>query len=122
MVWGYGGNTLSTNLARDLGTRIVAAIFYGGDAFTRYAPIAILVNVPATIFATGYYELLMRDSMQKIAQGHGEHEDGDDGLVRHLTRTGTIDEGIAATMSRKGRLSDSDTVISGRQGKNMSPV
>lgn len=31
----------------------------------------------------------MRDSMQKIAKGHGEHEDGDQGLARHLTKTGS---------------------------------
>jgi glycerol uptake facilitator-like aquaporin len=62
MIWGFANLTISTNLARDLGTRIVAAIFYGGDAFNDYAAIAILVNVPATIFATGVYEMIMRDS------------------------------------------------------------
>lgn len=31
MVWGFADVTISTNLARDLGTRIVAAIFYGGE-------------------------------------------------------------------------------------------
>ena len=31
MVWGFADITISTNLARDLGTRIVAAIFYGGE-------------------------------------------------------------------------------------------
>lgn len=103
MIWGFADVTISTNLARDLGTRIVAAIFFGGDAFNRYAAIAILVNVPATIFATAYYELLMRDSMQKIAGGHGEHEDGEDGLVRHLTKVGTLDEsGKNLTSSASG--------------------
>ena len=48
------------------------------------------MNVPATIFATGYYEFLMRDSIQKIQKGHAEHEDGEDGLRRHLTKTGTL--------------------------------
>lgn len=99
--------TISTNLARDLGTRIVAAIFFGGDAFNRYAPIAILVNVPATIFATAYYELLMRDSMVNIAKGHGSHEDGEDGLRRHLTKTGTmetsIEEGMGGEIARNGQ-------------------
>lgn len=83
--------TISTNLARDLGTRMVAAIFYGRGAFTyhSYSWIAILVNLPATIFATGFYEFVMRDSLKKIAAGHASHEDGDDGLARHLTKTGT---------------------------------
>lgn len=94
MIWGFADISISTNLARDLGTRIVAAIFYGGEAFSyhNYSWIAILVNVPATLFATGYYELLMRDSLHKIAKGHAVHEDGDDGLRLHLTRTG-IDTG-----------------------------
>jgi hypothetical protein len=52
MIWGFANVTISTNLARDLGTRMVAAIFYGGDAFNRYAPIAILVNIPATLFGS----------------------------------------------------------------------
>jgi len=93
MVWGFAGNTLSTNLARDLGTRIVAAIFFGKEVFTydnSYSWISILVNVPATIFATGYYEFLMRDSLQKIHSGHAEHEEGEEGLKRHISRvTGT---------------------------------
>jgi len=30
----------------------------------------------------------MRDSLQKIGKGHAVHEDGDDGLALHLTKTG----------------------------------
>lgn len=89
MVWGFADISISTNLARDLGTRIVAAIFFGAEAFTymHYAWIAILVNVPATLFATGYYEFLMRDSLSKIGKGHAVHEDGEEGLQRHISRT-----------------------------------
>ena len=89
MVWGFADITISTNLARDLGTRFVAAIFFGREAFTylNYSWIAILVNIPATIFATGYYEFLMRDSVAKIAGGHAVHEHGEEGLMRHVTRT-----------------------------------
>lgn len=95
MVWGFAANTISTNLARDLGTRMVAAIFFGREAFTfdnGYAWIAILVNVPATIFGTAYYEFLMRDSLQKIHKGHAEHEDGMEGLARHLTKVGSMND------------------------------
>ena len=89
MVWGFADIAISTNLARDLGTRIVAAIFFGGEAFSylNYSWIAILVNVPATLFATAYYEFLMRDSLSKIAKGHALHEHGEEGLHRHITRT-----------------------------------
>jgi glycerol uptake facilitator-like aquaporin len=93
MVWGFAGNSISTNLARDLGTRIVAAIFFGSDAFPTYSWISILVNVPATIFATGYYELLLRDSLQKISKGHAEHENGEEGLALHLTNVGAVPKG-----------------------------
>jgi len=88
MIWGFADITISTNLARDLGTRIVAAIFFGGEAFSykNYSWVAILVNIPATIFATGYYEFLMRDSLQKIAGGHAAHVAGEEGLATHLSR------------------------------------
>ncbi|KAK5026429.1 hypothetical protein LTR16_012241, partial [Cryomyces antarcticus] len=88
-IWGYADISISTNLARDLGTRMVAAIFFGREAFTykNYSWIAILVNVPATIFATAFYEMLMRDSLKKIGGGHAQHEDGEEGLHRHLTKT-----------------------------------
>lgn len=96
MIIGFAANSISTNTARDLGTRIVAAMFFGKEAFTyqNYAWISILVNIPATIFATGYYEFLMRDSLQKIGGGHAQHEDGEDGLVRHLTRVASPEIGI----------------------------
>ncbi|KAI5363770.1 putative major intrinsic protein [Septoria linicola] len=106
MVWGFADITISTNLARDLGTRIVAAIFYGGEAFSfhNYSWISILVNVPATIFATGYYEFLMRDSLQKISKGAAYHEDGEEGLDLHLTKTGI-------SGARKGLSSGYDVKI-----------
>ncbi|UNI13707.1 hypothetical protein JDV02_000426 [Purpureocillium takamizusanense] len=87
MVWGFADITISTNMARDLGMRIVAAIFFGKEAFTYmgYTPISVLVNIPATLFATGYYELLMRDSLLSISKGHAVHEDGEDGLIRHIS-------------------------------------
>jgi len=108
MVWGFADITISTNLARDLGTRIVAAIFFGGEVFSykNYSWIAILVNVPATIFATGYYEMLMRDSLQKIGKGHALHEHGEQGLHRHLTSTGVVEMGT--TTSLAGNQSGSD--------------
>ncbi|KAI9832283.1 MAG: hypothetical protein M1819_004461 [Sarea resinae] len=96
MVWGFGYDTIATNLARDLGTRIVAAIFFGGDAFSykHYSWIGILVNVPATFFATAYYELLMRDSLSKIGRGHAVHEAGPEGLERHLSKAGMLQPGM----------------------------
>lgn len=95
MIWGFANISISTNLARDLGTRMVAAIFFGRGAFTfkNYSWIAILVNIPATIFATGYYELLMRDSLKKIGTGHAVHEEGEEGLFRHISRADGMEMG-----------------------------
>ncbi|RMZ92444.1 hypothetical protein DV736_g318, partial [Chaetothyriales sp. CBS 134916] len=106
MVWGFAGNTISTNLARDLGTRIVAAIFFGGEAFSvdhGYSWISILVNIPATIFATGYYEMLMRDSLARIHGGHAEHEGGDEGLQKHISRVAKDQLVLRTTTSRGGQ-------------------
>ncbi|THZ03324.1 aquaporin-like protein [Aureobasidium pullulans] len=90
MVWAFADITISTNMARDLGTRLVALIFFGREAFTyhSYSWISILVNIPATLFATAYYEMLMRDSLQKIGKGAAVHEHGEEGLNLHLTKSG----------------------------------
>lgn len=68
----------------------MAAIFYGGEVFSfhnNYSWIAILVNIPATVCATAYYEFLMRDSLRKIGKGAAFHEHGEEGLALHLTKT-----------------------------------
>lgn len=70
-------------------------------SYLNYSWIAILVNVPATMFATGFYELVMRDSLQKIGKGAALHEDGEEGLALHLTRTGI-------TLERSSRGSSED--------------
>jgi hypothetical protein len=89
MAWGFADATIFTNLARDLGPRIVAAI---------------LVNVPAAVFATAYCKFLMRDSLHTIAKGHGEDEHGDEGLRTHLKRMERKDEGgsITGRMGQRG--------------------
>jgi glycerol uptake facilitator-like aquaporin len=110
MVWGFAGISISTNLARDLGTRIVAAIFFGGEAFSylNYSPIAILVNVPATLFATGYYEFLMRDSLVKIGRGHAVHEEGEEGLRRHITKEGVLQQGMTEVLRGESGINGYD--------------
>lgn len=75
MVIAFAPITISTNLARDLGTRMVAAAFLDTAAFTykSYCWIGILVNVPATLFAVSYYELWFKDTQQHIEGGHLSH-------------------------------------------------
>ncbi len=111
MIWGFADVTISTNLARDLGTRMVAAIFYGREAFTyyTYSPISILVNIPATIFATGYYELVMRDSLVRIGKGHAVHEHGEEGLRRHMTNKGYLETGATGVLRGKDEEQATDS-------------
>ncbi|KAL8756638.1 MAG: hypothetical protein Q9199_002792 [Rusavskia elegans] len=47
MVWGFADIAISTNLARNLGTRMVAVIFFGGEAFSylNYSWAVILGNI-----------------------------------------------------------------------------
>lgn len=104
MVWGFAGNTISTNLARDLGPRLVDLIFFGKGAFTLdngYSWISILVNVPATLFGTAYYEMVIRDSIIAVAKGDKRYEGGEEGM-REFVRTVTRDEAVAGAMSSVG--------------------
>ncbi|KAH7349777.1 aquaporin-9 [Plectosphaerella cucumerina] len=105
MIWGFGSQTLSTNLARDLGTRMVAAIFFGRDVWTHagYAPIGMLVNIPATLLATAFYEVWIRDSFAIIGRGHARHQEGEAGLYRHMSKSGMLDEesGVRMPLAEK---------------------
>ena len=105
MIWGFAPITISTNLARDLGTRMVAAIWYGPGVFTynHYSWIAILGNIPATFFATFVYEGLLRDSLDRIGMGHAAHAEGETGLRRHLTQTGMMEQGVTNTTMMNNR-------------------
>lgn len=75
MVVAFAPITISTNLARDLGTRMVAAAFLSTEAFTykSYSWIGILVNVPATVLAVTYYEFVYKDTLTHIEGGHLSH-------------------------------------------------
>lgn len=75
MVVAFADVTISTNLARDLGTRMVAAAFISTEAFTykSYCWISILVNVPATLLTVTYYEFFFKDTMNLIDGGHLSH-------------------------------------------------
>jgi glycerol uptake facilitator-like aquaporin len=55
IIWDFAYITISTDLAKDLGCRLVATIFYGPKAFTyrSYWWISLFVNIPATPFCDG---------------------------------------------------------------------
>lgn len=118
MIWGFADVTIELNSARDLGTRIVAAIFYGGDIFGTYSPIAIFTSIPAMIFGTALYETIQRDSFATIARGHNSHENGEEGIMQHISKTGTFE---ASLPSRMVGSTDSDESW-GNMRKNDAPV
>lgn len=67
MIWAFSPLTISTNTARDLGARCLAAAFYGKEVFSfgNVAWIYILVNIAASVFAALLYELVFKDSVPK---------------------------------------------------------
>lgn len=76
VVVGFGLGTVATNTARDLGARFGAACFFGSGVLTTNSPyvaISALTNIPATILAFAYYQLVMQDSYRMIDQGHATH-------------------------------------------------
>lgn len=90
-VWGFAPISIATNTARDLGTRLMCACFYGRECFTYKDTswIYILTNIPATILAVSIYELVFRDNTRRLLGGHAKHEDGEDALVKHLSQAET---------------------------------
>ncbi|KAI9824841.1 MAG: hypothetical protein M1819_000793 [Sarea resinae] len=105
MGWAFGSLGLATNTAKDLGPRIVATWYYGHEAFTykHYAWIPILTCYASSLFATTWYELIMRDSLLKISKGHAVHKEGDEGLQRHLSKTGALPRGTANALKTEDK-------------------
>ncbi|RDB25807.1 Propanediol diffusion facilitator [Hypsizygus marmoreus] len=62
-IWGFATPGLVANSARDIGGRLMAVTIWGTEAAGgRYAAIAALTNIPATIFAAFIYEFFLVDS------------------------------------------------------------
>lgn len=63
VIWGFAPNGLAANSARDVGGRLAALTLWGTEASGgRYAAIAALTNIPATILAALFYEFFFHDS------------------------------------------------------------
>jgi len=75
-IWGFGTAGLATNTARDLGARFLVMTVWGIEAAGgRFAAIAALTNIPATIFAAGLYEIFLADSDKALPRASLEHAD-----------------------------------------------
>ncbi|KAJ3487678.1 hypothetical protein NLI96_g3375 [Meripilus lineatus] len=74
VVWGYSPIGLAANAARDVGGRLAALTIWGMKASGgRYAAIAALTNIPATILGIIFYELFFSDSSRVITSSHVEY-------------------------------------------------
>lgn len=63
VIWGYAPVGLAANSARDVGGRLAALTLWGLPASGgRYAAIAALTNIPATLLAGVFYEFVLNDS------------------------------------------------------------
>lgn len=62
-VWGFALTGLVTNTARDMGGRLLVLSVWGVKASGgKYAALAALTNIPATLFAAFIYEVFLTDS------------------------------------------------------------
>ncbi|ESZ92422.1 hypothetical protein SBOR_7181 [Sclerotinia borealis F-4128] len=113
MIWGFADVTIELNSSRDLGARIVAAIFFGGDAFPVYSLIPIFTSIPAMLFGTALYEMIQRDSFGVIAKGHNVHEKGEEGIMKHLSKNGALSE--SNNSSGRSTGTDSEEWENGRK-------
>ncbi|KAJ3509003.1 hypothetical protein NLJ89_g5448 [Agrocybe chaxingu] len=59
-IWGFAVPGISLNTARDVGGRLMAMSVWAAGG--RYAAIAALTNIPATLFAVFLYEFFLADS------------------------------------------------------------
>jgi len=59
-IWGFAPASLAANSARDLGARFMALTIWGTQAWGgRYAAIAALTNIPASVTAAFVYEMFL---------------------------------------------------------------
>jgi len=71
VIWGFGTAGLALNTARDIGARLMVITFWGLPAVGgRYAIIAALTNIPATLLGACIYEFLLADSDRAIPASH----------------------------------------------------
>lgn len=73
VIWGYAPVGLAANSARDVGGRLAALTLWGLPASGgRYAAIAALTNIPATLLAGVFYEFVLNDSNRTLTPAYLE--------------------------------------------------
>ncbi|KAI0058176.1 aquaporin-like protein [Artomyces pyxidatus] len=95
-IWGYSPLGLAANTARDVGGRLAAMTIWGLKASGgRYAAIASLTNIPATLFAYAVYEIVLKDSSRVVTTARREELAGHLAHMEHCegvsVRTESLD-------------------------------
>jgi len=83
-IWGFSPNGLAANTARDVGGRLVAITIWGTKANGgRYAAIAALTNILATVAAYAFYEFILKDSSRVLTVIGKEYHDSRIAQLEH---------------------------------------
>jgi len=100
-IWSFATPGVAMNAARDVGGRLWALTIWGTKAAGgRYAAIAALTNIPATIFAVVLYEVFLTDSDRPITPQAMEH--------------GHLAQGNRRVVQAEERALNADTVENGQ--------
>jgi glycerol uptake facilitator-like aquaporin len=100
IVWGFGAPGLALNTARDIGSRLMAVTIWGLPAVGgRYAVIAALTNIPATLLGVLIYEWFLVDSDRAIS---GSHMD----FINHNTSHGRMQQSDDDSINKEEKRRD----------------
>ncbi|KAJ4481054.1 putative aquaporin 2 [Lentinula aciculospora] len=73
-IWGFATPALAANPARDIGGRLAAMTIWGKQAAGgRYAAIAALTSIPATMFGVFIHELFLTDYARVVPSAQREY-------------------------------------------------
>ncbi|KAF5359551.1 hypothetical protein D9756_003402 [Leucocoprinus leucothites] len=107
-IWSFAVPGIALNSARDVGGRLWAMSIWGLKAGGgKYAAIAALTNIPATIFAVAFYEIFLVDSDRLVTSQASEFAR----LVHGNRRLVSKDAPLApdASTIERGRQSNHDS-------------
>ncbi|KAI0250210.1 aquaporin-like protein [Lactifluus subvellereus] len=100
MIWGFASNGWAANTARDVGGRLAAIAIWGTRASGgRYAAIAALTNIPATVAAYAFYEFVFKDSSRVLTVAVKEYHHGRTAHLEH--REHNLDDNGSGSDSEK---------------------
>ncbi|KAI1791276.1 aquaporin-like protein [Ganoderma leucocontextum] len=111
MVWSFSRVGVATNTARDVGARLMAITVWGLEARGgAYSAITALTNIPATLLAALFYELVFADYSRVLTPANAnllaaqaaykEHAQGGVAVTRRSTSASSADKGVEMTLER----------------------